>query len=464
MTSEIQTTKRQPGIEPAWLFALCGVLFALIAFLLLSKQEQDATANAFATDMAPHAEQFGVRLQQELELAGLLRSVTGATGHEPGNLAAVVPLLVQQHPAAMMLASYTSADSEPVIRWLQPDAISLQTVLLPQLDESVSGQQPETHLIASEQGLLLINSAKRNNGFLVTVSQLQVLLQQSGLMDLPEGVSFDLAMAGSAPLLQSEMPVAEAVAVARYGLSLRDESLELVFYAADSYLVGTLSWMPAMLLLTGLLLAFFYAAYQKRQSVMFRQLRHQRDQLRMQMEASAVTDQITGLANQVRFEQVVFSEIRRAVREFNPLTVMLVKVDGFQAYRDHFGQGQLEQMLSQLGGVLAECISRPGDLLAHIEAETFAMLLPSTNENAPVLAERCCEAVVAAAIPQADAAATAHITVSIGVVTLQPSDRLSYDRLMELAEEQLEKALQQGGGRYQSFIEATDDLELGFGV
>lgn len=466
MTAEklknVNSPKRK--LDPTWLFALCGVLFAVLAFLLLSKQEQDLAVKDFAGTFTPQSQQFSLRLQQELELAGMLRSVSQPRDAEPGALATVLPLLAQQYPAALMLASYASTETDPVVRWLQPDAAALQSQLLGLLDQSVSGQQPESHLVTSSQGVLLINSAKRKSGFLVTVSRLQILLEQSGLMDLPEGVSFELGLSNQPSLLTSETPVTEPVAVTRVEIPLRDETLQLTLYASQSYLGYTGSWLPAMILLTGLLLAFFYAAFQKRQSQVFNSLRQQRDQLSIQLEASLVTDPITGLANHTRFEQVLESEIGRAVREFSPLSLMLVKVDGLSDYRDEFGQGQQEKLLSKLGTVLAGCISRPGDMLAHLSVDTFAFVLPSTNENAPALAERCCERVLSAAIPHAAIQPSGYVTVSIGLVTLQPSDRLNFDRLMALAGEQLQLAEAKGGSHYEAYVEAVDEPELGFGI
>ncbi|GEM_PF-2931714 len=465
MTAEkikkVHSAKR--NIDPIWLFALCGVLFAVLVFLLLTKQEQDIAAKDFTARFAAQSQQFGQRLQQELELAGMLRSVSQTSADEPAAFATVLPLLAQQYPAALMLASYASSDTEPVLRWLQPEAASLQSQLASLLDQSVAGQQTESHLVESSQGVLLINSAKRKSGFLVTVSRLQVLLEQSGLTDLPEGVSFELGKLGQPALLASELPVTDPVAISRSEFPLRDDTLQLTLYASDSFLRHTGSWLPSMILLTGLLLAFFYAAFQKKQAKVFIQHRQQRDQLEAQLNASLVADPITGLANQTRFEQVLDSEIRRAVREFNPLTLMLVKVDGLGAYRDEFGQGQQEQLLSQLGMLLAGCISRPGDLLAHIELDTFAFVLPATNENAPTLAERCCDSVLSAAIPHAADQPQAYVSVSVGLVTLQPSDRMRFDRLMNLAQEQLQRAEAKGGSQFEAYVEETEHPEFGFG-
>lgn len=166
----------------------------------------------------------------------------------------------------------------------------------------------------------------------------------------------------------------------------------------------------------------------------------------------AVTDDLTGLANEHHFNQMLNTECRRAVREFSPLTLMLINADQLETENDDSSR----QKLCQLATVLESAISRPGDLVARIADTRFALLLPATNEQSPVLAERLCQEVRDI---ETDGGS---LSLSIGTCTMQPSALLTAENILVKVEAALNEAITKGGDQVCAQTEDPRDIPVTF--
>ena len=139
-------------------------------------------------------------------------------------------------------------------------------------------------------------------------------------------------------------------------------------------------------------------------------------QLNQELSVLSQTDPLTGLANRRAFDQRLAEEVSRAVRHQMPLALLVVDIDHFKAYNDHYGHPAGDGCLRQVAAVLSQCAGRPTDLVARLGGEEFAVLLPHQGgADAMQVARRCLLAVEAAAIAHAGSSITPHLTVSIGV-------------------------------------------------
>ncbi|GGK59412.1 GGDEF domain-containing protein [Amphritea balenae] len=174
-------------------------------------------------------------------------------------------------------------------------------------------------------------------------------------------------------------------------------------------------------------------------------------QLSQQKLASvAILDELTGLTNQRHFQQLLDTECRRAVREFSPLTLLLIEVDPKEL--DQQPEGFAEQQVCQIAELLKKAISRPGDLVARIGEQRFALLLPATNEQSPVLAERLCQQAREIEI------SGKQLSISIGICTMQPSALLTAEYISEQTLGALNQAI--ASGRDQVCAQAEGPLEI----
>ncbi|MEQ6885011.1 diguanylate cyclase [Salicola sp. Rm-C-2C1-2] len=110
-------------------------------------------------------------------------------------------------------------------------------------------------------------------------------------------------------------------------------------------------------------------------------------QLQQQLERMAHEDQLTGLPNRRRTEQILEEEINRAHRTGSPLSLLALDLDHFKWVNDHHGHDVGDQVLIQVGVALTERL-RSTDSMGRWGGEEFFVILPETgHEGAQQVAE-----------------------------------------------------------------------------
>ena len=145
-------------------------------------------------------------------------------------------------------------------------------------------------------------------------------------------------------------------------------------------------------------------------------------QLNEELSVQSQTDALTGLANRRAFDQRLAEEVSRAARHGVPVSLLIVDIDHFKAYNDHYGHPAGDACLRRVATVLRECAGGPTDLVARVGGEEFAVLLPHQGRaEALQVAERCLRGVEAAAIAHAGSPVAPYVTLSVGVAQSTPS-------------------------------------------
>ena len=117
------------------------------------------------------------------------------------------------------------------------------------------------------------------------------------------------------------------------------------------------------------------------------------------LERFALLDGLTGIHNRRYFDEQLEKEIGRNIREDRPVSVIMMDIDHFKEFNDHYGHGAGDQCLKKVARALTDTLSRPGDTLCRYGGEEFVALLPgSDGDGAGVVAERLREAVEALSI------------------------------------------------------------------
>ncbi len=139
------------------------------------------------------------------------------------------------------------------------------------------------------------------------------------------------------------------------------------------------------------------------------------------LELLAGEDPLTKLPNRRVFDEALSTAWSACARAGQPLSMALLDIDQFKAYNDHYGHAAGDDCLLLVANVLRQVVRRRTDLVARYGGEEFLVLLNQTDAaGAEVFAERIREAIEAAALPHAASSVAACVTVSIGVVTVQP--------------------------------------------
>ncbi|PWC46670.1 diguanylate cyclase [Azospirillum sp. TSA6c] len=175
-------------------------------------------------------------------------------------------------------------------------------------------------------------------------------------------------------------------------------------------------------------------------------LKRQTDLLR----SLSFLDGLTGIANRRRFDDAMAREWRRCARSNLPLSLIILDVDHFKAYNDHYGHQAGDECLRMVAELLSDRAKRPSDLVARYGGEEFVCLLPETDGPGAVrVAEGFRTGVAECRIPHAQSPVIPYVTISLGVATVIPSADGSPEQLAEMADQLLYRAKRTGRNRVQ---------------
>ena len=160
----------------------------------------------------------------------------------------------------------------------------------------------------------------------------------------------------------------------------------------------------------------------------------------------STTDPLTGLANRRMFDQCLHAEWQRSARNQLSLSLLMVDIDHFKRYNDHYGHLAGDACLRQIASILFDCSQRTGEVVARYGGEEFSLLLPGTSsEEAQSIAQRCMDELERAQIPHADSPSASILTFSMGVATVVAEPQTDPKSLVNAADVALYRA--KGSGR-----------------
>jgi len=168
-----------------------------------------------------------------------------------------------------------------------------------------------------------------------------------------------------------------------------------------------------------------------------------------ELENLSRQDGLTGIANRRYFDSYLLTEMKRASRERQPLSLILADVDYFKAYNDYYGHQAGDDCLRQVAEALKSVGKRPADLAARYGGEEFAMVLPATSlEGATDVAKLLARTIEGLAVAHVRSGVSDKISLSQGIASLVPGNDTRPESIIELADQALYQAKQQGRNRY----------------
>lgn len=166
------------------------------------------------------------------------------------------------------------------------------------------------------------------------------------------------------------------------------------------------------------------------------------------LQTESRTDSLTGLPNRRALEERLEIEWNRCRREGQHLACLLLDVDNFKRFNDHYGHDGGDACLRQVGVVLTQGVRRAGDLAARFGGEEFMLLLPSTDlDGALVFAEQLREQVAARRIAHETSEPLPFVTVSVGAASVLPDETTQSQELLKAADLALYEAKRLGRNR-----------------
>lgn len=172
---------------------------------------------------------------------------------------------------------------------------------------------------------------------------------------------------------------------------------------------------------------------------------------RQLLERLSHSDGLTGIANRRHFNTVLTREFARMQRQQQSLALLMIDVDDFKAFNDHYGHLQGDACLQQIAQAIAQCLQRPADMVARYGGEEFVCLLPETTlPGALKLAHDIQATIAALCLAHVQAQAGEFVTVSIGVAAAMAQTLGSGQQLLASADTRLYRAKHSGRNRIVS--------------
>lgn len=162
----------------------------------------------------------------------------------------------------------------------------------------------------------------------------------------------------------------------------------------------------------------------------------------------ATRDSLTGLYNHSHFFERLEAEINRSERHGYSLAIIMLDMDrasGLKEINDTYGHQVGDAVLQEVAKILSYNV-RLTDSVARYGGDEFAILAPETDkEGALILANRLCRQL--REVPIRVMGLEFHITMSVGVAVFTPKSGLNAATLVDLADQGMYLAKEQGGNR-----------------
>ncbi len=194
---------------------------------------------------------------------------------------------------------------------------------------------------------------------------------------------------------------------------------------------------------------------EKRQSKKLVQQNVALEQTKLELEAAnralqrlASVDGLTQIANRRCFDKTLQSEWLRMARNQEPISLILLDLDFFKFYNDHYGHQGGDECLKKVAEILDLNAQQGGDLSARYGGEEFAVILSQTDaQGAMRVAKSIRNDLKAQAIPHALSKVNKCVTASIGIASTVPNAELSVEWLIGEADRSLYQAKLEGRDR-----------------
>lgn len=168
-----------------------------------------------------------------------------------------------------------------------------------------------------------------------------------------------------------------------------------------------------------------------------------------ELEFLSTHDNLTGLPNRHYFDGFSTRLWRRAIRHEEPVAILMLDIDYFKRYNDHYGHLAGDACLRQIGELLGNMINRPDDAVARFGGEEFIVMLGNTGtDGARHVANAILDKMRQAAIPHIH---SEHgiVTLSVGAAVVVPGKGARLESGLQQADDALYRAKTAGRNRLE---------------
>ncbi|MCF5841408.1 GGDEF domain-containing protein [Aeromonas veronii] len=174
---------------------------------------------------------------------------------------------------------------------------------------------------------------------------------------------------------------------------------------------------------------------------------HENLTLLRQLDQLAKQDPLTGVANRRHFNIELERALAHSQQNGAPLSLILIDVDYFKCFNDHYGHQVGDMCLKEVAQALNRAVRTPSDLVARYGGEEFVLLLPNTDRQAAAsVAQRLQDGLASLQLEHLASDVAPWVTVSQGIASNVSGEEAS--QLLERADQALYRAKESGRNQF----------------
>lgn len=156
------------------------------------------------------------------------------------------------------------------------------------------------------------------------------------------------------------------------------------------------------------------------------------------LEHMANIDPLTGLFNRRYFNEHLESQWEWAKNHSKPVSLILLDIDHYKLFNDTYGHLAGDECLKNIAQYLSKFNDLPFNVVSRYGGEEFCLLILSRPEDEVIqLSEQIREEVLDLKIPHPSSPTNDFVTISIGIASVIPNDKMTTDDLIVMADHAL---------------------------
>lgn len=178
------------------------------------------------------------------------------------------------------------------------------------------------------------------------------------------------------------------------------------------------------------------------------------------LEELSMYDGLTHIPNRRYFDETYAKAFQECKREKISMALIMIDVDHFKPFNDHYGHGQGDVCLIKVAQALNTTLKRGGDFIARYGGEEFVVLLRNIDEEgAAVICEKLLQAVQELSIIHEYSSASDYVTISIGMAYCHEWSDITSSELLKEADQALYVAKESGRNRFEYHSKEMQRME-----